>query len=335
MHKLLCIDPLPDSRALISRLAAERNVTVRFCANEEEVIASLGEEVAYAMLIVGDGPSQVNGTRVVQNAKLSASVALLPVAFLLTERDLSLANEALRAGATEVFCRTDVVGIGKFIDECMQPDRGAFLAGRVLVVEDSPSQAAYVEGLCRALGLSVDHSVSAEQGIERVQQTYYQLAIIDVVLVGMQSGLALVRHIRQLPSSRSRMPILVMSGFDDVARRIEALRSGADDYLNKPFIDEEFVWRLHRMMQSRVEYDASIGDASARNGLGNWQQRGLSVRESEVCDALIRGDSDKDIAVALGISYWTVRTHIRSIFTKLGVLNRRELMARFLAGPNQ
>jgi DNA-binding NarL/FixJ family response regulator len=54
----------------------------------------------------------------------------------------------------------------------------------------------------------------------------------------------------------------------------------------------------------------------------------LTARETQISTALCTGASDKQIAGDLGISYWTVRSHIQSIFRKLGVLNRRELMVK-------
>jgi len=125
------------------------------------------------------------------------------------------------------------------------------------------------------------------------------------------------------------MPILVISGFDDVARRVEALRIGADDFLAKPFAEEELVWRLQRITQGRPGSEPEVSRAAIPD-MAFWQQHGLSSRESEICEALIRGVNDKQIASDLDISFWTVRTHISRIFSKLGVLNRRELMARYL-----
>jgi two-component system cell cycle response regulator len=333
MPVLLCIDASPSTRLQISQLANEAGIGVRFCDNEKEGIDCLNDGQPYALVVVGDNIEVGGSIRLVQDARMHVARAVVPVAFLLTDHDLDLARRAMGAGATEIFLRTDSAAISGFISECVLTSRKISLSGRVLLVEDSASQAAYTGNLCRTLGLTVDLCASVEEGIELFQRNDYQLAVIDIVLLGMQSGLALVRHIRQSSSPCSNLPILVMSGYDDVARRIEALRSGADDFLNKPFVDEELVWRLHRVMQWRVADDLGMDGVSAANS--TWLQRGLSARESDVCEALMRGAPDKEIAELLGISYWTVRTHIRNIFTKLGVLNRRELMARFLAKNGQ
>ena len=60
----------------------------------------------------------------------------------------------------------------------------------------------------------------------------------------------------------------------------------------------------------------------------------LSPREREICALILSGVADKEIVRALGISFWTVRSHIEQIFNKTGAVNRRDLMARFI-GQNK
>jgi len=269
------------------------------------------------------------GMQLLQHARQKPNRATMPIAYVIAERDLELAHSAFQAGATEVVLRTDEEMIRHFILEAANSAQKFQHVGRALLVEDENCQAEHLREICRLQGLSVDRCVSMEEGVEYLQKSDYQIAIIDILLKGLNSGLMLVRHIRQLPPPRSLMPILVISGFEDAARRIEALRIGADDFLAKPFAEEEFLWRLQKISQARASHDPEI-PKTAIPDLAFWQQHGLSSRESEICEALIRGLNDKQIAHDLNISFWTVRTHITKIFTKLGVLNRRELMARHL-----
>ena len=60
------------------------------------------------------------------------------------------------------------------------------------------------------------------------------LVVTDIVLEGELSGLGLVRAIRAMQESRGRIPVLALSGLEDLARRIEILRLGANDYITKP-----------------------------------------------------------------------------------------------------
>ena len=330
MPSIICVDPSISYTALVSQLAANAGGAVVASHQADEAFTILNGTYPCALLIVAN---QLNGSQtgveLIRSTRLLANRVTTPILFVMSDRDPDLAMSALQAGATEVVLRSDGTLLESLIQEHTNPSPGPLRTGRALLVEDSASQADYVEQLCLTLGLAVDRCASMEESVEKIQSTDYQIAIIDIVLKGIGSGLALVRHIRQLPTPRSRLPILVMSGYDDASRRIEALRIGADDFLNKPFAEEEFVWRLHRVIQDQSN-NSIENAAAATQGIAPWQDRGLSQRESEICQALIQGVNDKQSAADLRISFWTVRTHIGNIFTKLGVLNRRELMARYL-----
>lgn len=330
MNSILCIDSSRSYCAALSELASDAGLNAVLCYDAEQARRYLDGKRTFLLTIVSnDIDDDDTGMRLLQHARKNAERATMPIAYVIKERDLELAHAAFQAGATEVLLHSDDELIRHFIFEAANSLQKSLQAGRVLLVEDENCQAEHLQEICLLQGLKVDRCISMEEGVACLQKSDYQIAIIDILLKGLNSGLTLVRHIRQLPPPRSLMPILVISGFDDAARRIEALRIGADDFLAKPFAEEEFLWRLHKISQSRANHENEIPKA-AMPDLSSWQQHGLSSRESEICQALIRGLNDKQIAHDLNISFWTVRTHITKIFTKLGVLNRRELMARHL-----
>lgn len=332
MNSILCIDSSPSYCAALSALASDSGLNAVLCHNAEQARGQLdGAQTFILMIVSDDSADDKNGIALLQHARQKADRATMPIAYVIQDRDLELARAAFEAGATEVVLRSDEELIRHFILEAANSVQKSLQAGRVLLVEDENCQAEHLQEICLMQGMKIDRCISMEEGVERLQRADYQIAIIDILLKGLNSGLMLVRHIRQLPPPRSLMPILVISGFDDAARRIEALRIGADDFLAKPFAEEELLWRLQKISQSRAGHESDI-PKTALPDPSAWQQHGLSSRESEICEALIRGLNDKQIAHDLNISFWTVRTHITKIFTKLGVLNRRELMARHLPG---
>ncbi|MDO9053899.1 MAG: DNA-binding response regulator [Gallionella sp.] len=324
MSTLLCIDSSSTYAAMISEMAAQAGFQCHICTTEQAGADFLSGNESCSLMIVASELDDGEGINLIRNARLLPSRAAMPIIFLVPERNMDLAQGAMHAGATEVFLRSNDKELAAYISNSARETRNLQLYGRALVVEDCENQAAYVELLCNELGLEADLCTTVEQGIDKLSTGNYQVAIIDVVLLGIHSGLVLVKHIRHMKPPRCHMPIIVMSGFDDVARRIEALRSGATDYLMKPFIAEEFVWRLSRAMQNTVLLESVSNETGAP---ARWQ--GLSAREGEICERIMQGYSDKQIAAELFISFWTVRTHIGNIFSKIGVINRHELVARY------
>lgn len=366
---LVCIHPSADFRARVATVATAEGLVLQVLASVEQAVALLASHEPIGLLLVSaggmdklaevefsqsglmqdsDDTVDVTGLRLIEEVRLLSHRATLPIACILQDRDLHVARQAFRAGTTEVFEMNDEAGLRGFVREIVREatrERSeSALTGRVLLLEDSPSHGAFVTQVCKELGLSVDMVSTVEEGRTLFSTHAYQLAVIDIVLDGVQSGLALVRDIRCKRGIAGRLPVLVMSGFADVSRRIEALRCGASDFLHKPFAEEEFVWRVRRLLQDQATEDSaestenlsSAGvtvEASsvAMAGESKWRRLGLTAREAQVCDALLGGGADKVIAESLGISFWTVRTHIQRVFAKLGVLNRRELMVRYLS----
>ena len=182
--------------------------------------------------------------QVIENVRNSLAYATLPVAFVMSSENPDYAFNALRCGATEVFSTTEYGALGNFIADCAErPSQGDF-SGRVLLLEDSASQAAFVARLMEELGLSVDVARDVDEAIRLYQPRKYLIVIADVVLKNGKSGVGFVRRLRQ--DHAWRQPVLVMSGFDDLPRRLLAIKSGADDFLSKPFSPEELVWRMKR-----------------------------------------------------------------------------------------
>ena len=334
---LLYVHRSPVFRTAVARIAEAAELHCREFHDNAAALVFLAAREPASLFLVEHGSGDGKGFRMIEEVRLFAHRATLPIACILETRDLAAAREAFRAGVTEVFQETDDAGLRSFVREFSGTAKAPSFNGRVLLLEDSASHMAFVSHLCGELGLSVDTATTVEEGLALFAANTYQIAVIDIVLEGIQSGLALVREIRRQTDGRGNIPVLVMSGFTDVARRIEALRCGASDFLHKPFAAEEFVWRLRRLLQEQAHEDLTESLDTTKSpgsgfsaGANKWRNLGLTPREAEICESLLVGSADKVIAEKLGISFWTVRTHIQRIFTKLGVLNRRELIVRYL-----
>lgn len=125
---------------------------------------------------------------------------------------------------------------------------------RILVVEDEESLR---ETLVLNLELEGYEPVGASSGIEAAEllkNQHFDLAILDIMLPGM-NGLELCTSIR---ISGNTTPILMLTARDSPEDRIEGLRTGADDYLGKPFHLEELLLRIRNLLR-RTESDPLEG----------------------------------------------------------------------------
>jgi two-component system, OmpR family, response regulator len=113
------------------------------------------------------------------------------------------------------------------------------------MIEDEPRVADFVRRGLRAEGWTIDHATSAEDGLERLKDTAYDIVLLDMMLPGASGD----EFCRRLRGARNNVPVLVLSALNSTNDRVEGLRAGADDYLPKPFEFDELVARidaLHR-----------------------------------------------------------------------------------------
>lgn len=118
---------------------------------------------------------------------------------------------------------------------------------RVLVVEDEPKLASYIQKGLTEESFTVDVARDGEEGLERARRTAYDLIILDLMLPGMD-GFAVCRELRALGSET---PVLILSARGLVHDRVKGLELGADDYLTKPFAYSELSARVRALLRRR------------------------------------------------------------------------------------
>ena len=162
----------------------------------------------------------------------------------------------LKCGATEIIARDDIETIKHSFMEYAHRFNHDKFAGHVLLVEDEELLSELIATHLESRGLQVDQCTTAEDALLQFHENQYDLVITDIVLGGSMTGLALLRSIRASTKSDTRIPVLVISAFDNPARKMELLYSGADDYLPKPLEPLELLTRAGNMLRAKFMCDA-------------------------------------------------------------------------------
>ena len=116
---------------------------------------------------------------------------------------------------------------------------------RVLVIEDDPAIAQSIERMLSRRRFAVEAVGDGNEGLERLLRGTYDVAIVDVMLPG-RDGFSVCRSAR---AEGITTPILVLTARDAVEDRIRGLDAGADDYVAKPFAEDELAARLRALLR--------------------------------------------------------------------------------------
>jgi two-component system NarL family response regulator len=189
---------------------------------------------------------------------------------------------------------------------------------RVLIADDHVT---VLEGLAAIIGRQPDMKVVAEAADGREAVDLWQKHRPDVGLLDLRMPvLDGVRAIDEIRRQNATARIVVLTTFDTDTEIHGAIKAGAKGYLLKDARREELLDCIRRVNAG----ETCIPPALAARLIDSINSEPLTGRELDVLALLARGKSNKEIGANLYISETTVKSHLRSIFTKLNVLSRTE-----------
>jgi DNA-binding response OmpR family regulator len=162
---------------------------------------------------------------------------------------------------------------------------------RILVVEDEPAIADFVQRGLRAEGHQVEVVHDGISGQERALAPGIDLLVLDRMLPG-RDGLEVLRAVR---AQKPALPVILLTARAEVADRVEGLDAGATDYVSKPFAFEELAARVRAHLRAPVQAKATeltAGgihvDLLSREVTRDGQQIHLSAKEFELLAHFLR-----------------------------------------------
>jgi RNA polymerase sigma factor (sigma-70 family) len=195
----------------------------------------------------------------------------------------------------------------------------------VYVVDDDESMLNTVRCLAESLGLEAKTYSAPRTFLHEFDGSRPACLVLDVQMPEM-SGLEL----QELLVTRGvRMPTIIFTAHGEVPGAVRAMRTGALDYLEKPFSNQTLLARLRQAAQHAVQMHQQAivqNEVSAR-------LQGLSKRENQVMRGLADGLANKQIAAQLGLSEKTVEVYRSRLMKKLGVHTIAELVRIVLSAP--
>jgi FixJ family two-component response regulator len=188
----------------------------------------------------------------------------------------------------------------------------------VFIVEDDASMRRALSNLFESVGLEVEMFGSASEMLQSKLPNVASCLVLDVRLPGL-SGLDFQT---ELTRANIHIPIIFMTGHGDIPMSVKAMKSGAVDFLTKPFRDQDML----DAVTTAIERDRKRREADKVVTHLQALFETLTPREREILASVSSGLMNKQIAAELGLAEITVKIHRGHIMKKMGAKSLADLV---------
>lgn len=247
LTQVLIVDGSKLFRELLADLMSRNGFEAEQCSDSASALQICAQR-HFDLICIAYHLPDISGETLCKQLREMGNQRHSRIILFTSEDNETLLKAALLAGATDIYNKNEFQQFQTYIRRFADSQRRS-VVGNVLLIEDSPSQAAWMSALLRSRGLSVDAFPDADQALLALADNDYDVIVTDVVLTGKLTGLNQVRAIRRLPGDKGSIPIFAVTAYDDVSRRVELFHVGINDYMAKPVHPEEMLNRISNLIE--------------------------------------------------------------------------------------
>ena len=189
---------------------------------------------------------------------------------------------------------------------------------RVFIVDDDEAVRDSISILLETLNIPSVTFASASDFLDAHDGSFVGCLVLDIRMPGM-NGLELQDRLQEIGA---HLPIVFVTGHGDIPMAVEAMKKGAVDFIRKPFRDQELIDRIQQA------FGLEAIERAGRETIDEVRRHRdtLTPREQEVFERVAQGQSNKVIAIELGISERTVEIHRGNVMDKMQARSLADLV---------
>lgn len=330
---IMVVEDDPDLLDLVAQLLRDNGHMVSCAPNAAEALrlVTVGAIRPDILLTDYNLPSGQSGVDLLKALRLRLQ---RPLPAIVLTGDISTAARATIAEAECIHLKKPVIpaALLRAVDSLcppapqpatrIPPGHTPDLAPVTYVIDDEPHVCEAIRNLLTSHGREVEDFLCAEDFLAAYRAGRPGCLLVDAHLPGL-SGIGLLGELR---ARGDHLPVILITGDDDIGLAVAAMRAGACDFITKPVGRDALMESIDRAAeQSHTIRIADVAQAEAEACYA-----ALTARQKEVMEMVLAGEPSKNIAADLGISQRTVENHRAEIMHRMGVRSLPELARKVL-----
>ena len=194
----------------------------------------------------------------------------------------------------------------------------------ILIVDDDKRNIITLS-MCLRSDYNLLTALNAQEALTVLDGNTPDLILLDIMMPDV-SGYTLCAKLKAEQKTKN-VPIIFITAKDATEDVIKGLDLGADDYITKPFKPAEVTARIRSTLRTYMTYKSQNSDLSDLPFIDEEVDlKALTEKEVEILNLISKGYTNKEIAKKLVVSEFTVKNHLKSIFKKLKVTSRTQVV---------
>jgi len=252
---ILIVDPSKIYQRVLEKIFKDYATNI-FISDSGAEAKNIYQVVSIDLICLSFYLSDMDGAEFVTEIRKLTFGETVPILMITSKASEDTTIKGMRNGVTEVFPKNDLSKLRKYLKIYAEHARQqAQLEGNILLIDNDQQQAFEIRQFFKDTKLNFIHFTHAEEAAEIAKAAVFDLVITNVLLDGSMSGMALIREIREINETMYRVPILAISEISNISQKIELLRAGSNDYIQKPVLLEELRVRMKNLLHNKKLFD--------------------------------------------------------------------------------